>query len=68
MLRLILFEYESVRKTIFEYDLLYLSSIHNDAVDDALHECFDDSGIDRCSKPLIRHIVPVCKFLSNDEF
>ena len=30
-----------------------MPGIHDDAVDDTLHECFDDSGIDRSGKPLV---------------
>ena len=67
MPRLILFEYESVRQTVFEYDLFYLPGIHDDAVDDTLHECLDDGGINRSGKPLVRHIVSIREFLSDDE-
>lgn len=53
MPRLVLFENECMRQTIFEYYLFDLPGIHDDAVDDSLHESFDDCGINGSSESLV---------------
>lgn len=53
MPRLILFEYECMRQTVFEYYLFDLPCIHDDAVYDALHESFDYCGVNGSSEPLV---------------
>lgn len=53
MPRLILFEYECVRQTVFEDNLFDLPGIHDDTVDDALHESFDYCGVNGSGESLV---------------